>query len=146
MTCTATLLSISATMAQDQNLVLHYTFENVSGKSVPDASASGVTAKLMNQAAVEEMGKYHILNLGSGTGYLDMTATAGSVVKELTDFTVSAYYLVDEEASLSGNGHFLWCFSMSSANSANTSPYTAYRTYWQDSRRLPARSDLPADE
>lgn len=127
MTCTATLLSISATMAQDQNLVLHYTFENVSGKSVPDASASGVTAKLMNQAAVEEMGKYHILNLGSGTGYLDMTATAGSVVKELTDFTVSAYYLVDEEASLSGNGHFLWCFSMSSANSANASPYTAYR-------------------
>ena len=109
--CTAFLLMATNAMAQDENLVLHYTFDNVSGTSVSDASASGVTAKLVNQAKVEKMGKYNVLNLGTANGYLDMTSAAGAVVKGLSDFTVSVCYLVDDKASLSGNGHFLWCFS-----------------------------------
>ena len=125
--CTAFLLMATNAMAQNENLVLHYTFDNVSGTSVSDASASGVTAKLVNQAKVEKMGKYYVLNLGTANGYLDMTSAAGAVAKELSDFTVSAYYLVDKDASLSGNGYFLWSFSASSANSQTSGPYTAYR-------------------
>lgn len=125
--CTAFLLMATNAMAQNENLVLHYTFDNVSGTSVSDASASGVTAKLVNQAKVEKMGKYYVLNLGTANGYLDMTSAAGAVAKELSDFTVSAYYLVDKDASLSGNGYFFWSFSASSANSQTSGPYTAYR-------------------
>jgi hypothetical protein len=37
--CTAFLLMATNVMAQDENLVLHYTFDNVNGTSVSDASA-----------------------------------------------------------------------------------------------------------
>ncbi len=124
--CVASLLTVASVNAQE-NVVLRYTFDNVNGTSVPDASASGVTAKLMNSAKVEAMGKYNVLNLGASSGYLDMTSAAGAVVKELTDHTISAYYRVDAGASLSGNGYFLWAFSLSSANTANASAYSAYR-------------------
>ena len=125
--CTAFLLMATNAMAQDENLVLHYTFDNVNGTSVSDASASGVTAKLVNQAKVEKMGKYNVLNLGTANGYLDMTSAAGAVVKGLSDFTVSVCYLVDDKASLSGNGHFLWCFSTMAANTQTAGVFTAYR-------------------
>ncbi len=124
--CVASLLTVASVTAQD-NVVLRYTFDNVSGTSVPDASASGVTAKLMNSAKVETMGKYNVLNLGTSSGYLDMTAAAGTVVKDLTDYTVSVYYRVNTDASLGGAGYFLWAFSVSSANTANASAYSGYR-------------------
>ena len=79
--CTVFLFLAANAMAQDENLVLHYTFEDVSGTSVSDASASGVTAKLVNQAKVEKMGKYSVLNLGANNGYLDMTSAAGGIVR-----------------------------------------------------------------
>ncbi len=125
--CMAMLLLGSNAVAQDENLVLHYTFDNVSGTSVSDASASGVSAKLVSPAKVEKMGKYSVLNLGAGSGYLDMTSAAGAVVKNLSDFTVSAYYLVDSDASLSGNGYFLWCFSSVAANTQTSGVFSAYR-------------------
>ncbi len=124
--CVASLLTSASMTAQD-NVVLRYTFDDVTGTSVSDASPSGVTAKLMNSAKVEAMGKYHVLNLGTASGYLDMTSAAGKVVQELTDYSVSVYYRVDANASLSGNGYFLWAFSVSSANTADASAYSGYR-------------------
>lgn len=131
---TATLLSAIAMLAlcfpvqaQDENLLLHYSFEGATSTTVPDQSASGVTAQLKNQAKVVKMGRYHVLDLGNGSGYLDMTASAGALVRNLTDFTISVYYRVDADASLSGNGYFLWCFSQSAANTQTSAPYTAYR-------------------
>ena len=112
--------------AQTEHLKMRFNFENVSGTDVNDP-ISGVTAKLMNQAQVVEMGKRKVLDLGKGTGYLDMTRSAGEVVRNLTDFTVSVYYRVDANASLSGAGFFLWCFSQSAANTQTSAPYTAYR-------------------
>lgn len=73
------------------------------------------------------MGKYHVLNLGSGTGYLDMGITAGKIVSQLADFSISAYYYVEPSASLSGAGRFLWAFSALDANTQTDGPYTAYR-------------------
>ena len=112
--------------AQDEHLKMQFDFSNTSGTNVKDAT-SGITAKLMGQAQVVTMGQYHVLDLGNGTGYLDMTRSAGELVRSLGDFTVSVYYRVDAGASLSGAGHFLWCFSQSAANTQTASPYTAYR-------------------
>ena len=67
------------TLAQESDLLLHYDFSKISGSNVTDQSASGITARLMNNAKVEQMGKYHVLNLGTSNGYLDMTSNAGNI-------------------------------------------------------------------
>ncbi len=120
------VLTTMAAMAQNGHLRMQFNFENVDGKNVTDP-VSGVTAKLMNQAKVVEMGSSRALDLGNGTGYLDMTKSAGELVRDLADFTVSVCYRVDASASLSGAGYFLWCFSQSAANTQTASPYVAYR-------------------
>lgn len=120
-------LQFSTATAQDAKLVLHYDFEGVTGTTVPNQTSTQANAQLKNQASIEKMGKYHVLSLGNGTGYLDMTSSAGAQVKDLSDFTVSVYYRVDNNATLSGAGYFLWCFSQSPANTADASPYSGYR-------------------
>ncbi len=118
---------LSAEMALAQNhLKLQFNFDNVSGTRVTD-TVSGLTAQLMNQATVVNYGNRRVLDLGNGTGYLDMTKDAGSLLRNMGDFTVSVYYRVDNSASLSGAGFFLWSFSQSDANTQTTAPYTAYR-------------------
>lgn len=119
-------LMVFTSQAQVEHLKMQFDFSNTSGTDVTDTT-SGITAKLMGQATVMAMGQYHVLNLGNGTGYLDMTRSAGELVRSLEDFTVSVFYRVDADASLSGAGHFLWCFSQSAANTQTASPYTAYR-------------------
>ena len=114
------------TFAQNERLKLHFDFSDVSGTQVKD-NASGITAKTVGVAKVMKMGAYNVLDLGNNTGYLDMTAQAGQVVRSLEDFTVSVYYRVNDAASLSGAGHFLWCFSQSAANTQTSAPYAAYR-------------------
>ncbi len=126
MITTLLLFMIGITVSADENLKLHFDFSNVSGTQVTDV-ASSVKGKLMNQAKVIKMGDYNVLDLGNGTGYLDMTSSAGQQVRSLENFTISVYYRVDAAASLSGNGFFLWCFSQSAANTQTASPYTAYR-------------------
>ena len=96
--------------AQEDGLRLHFDFEQVNGTSVTDASTSGIIASLKNGAKVEEMGKYHVLNLGNQSGYLDLTEKTGALFKEMDSYTVSMYYRVDENASLSGAGFFLHRF------------------------------------
>lgn len=118
--------AVGNVQAQEENMVMQFDFTNVQGTTVVD-HVSGINAKVMNQAQVVPMGKYHVLDLGNGTGYLDMTQNAGKIVRSLEDFTVSVYYRVDEKASLSGAGYFLWCFSQSAANTQTSAPYTAYR-------------------
>lgn len=116
----------AAETADLQNLKMQFDFTNVSGTSVTDP-VSGITAKLVNNAKVTAMGKYHVLSLGSDNGYLDMTSKAGELVRNLQDFTVSVYYRVEETAVINGAGNFVWCFSQSAANTQYDAPYTAYR-------------------
>jgi hypothetical protein len=130
------LLSISAT-GQDDHLRMQFNFENVTGTSVVD-DISGITAKTVGVAKVVEMGKFHVLDLGKGMGYLNMTANAGKIVSELSDFTISVYYCVSSEASLSGNGYFLWAFSQLTANTETEGRYIGYRL---NSQRLAASAN-----
>ena len=94
-------MALVSSKAQDENLKMKFDFSNVSGTSVKD-DVSGITATVMSSAKVMNMGKYKVLDLGNGTGYLNMTAAAGKVFSQNDDFTISVYYRVDEAASLSG--------------------------------------------
>ena len=120
------LLACTGVIRAQENLKMQFNFENVQGDEVTDP-ISGVTAKLVNKAAIIEMGNRHVLDLGNGSGYLNMTKSTGEVVRNLTDYTVSVYYRVASKASLSGAGYFLWCFSQSAANTQTSAPYMAYR-------------------
>lgn len=125
--CFFAMLSVSVHAQNEDGLCLHYDFEGVEGTSVPDASGSNVTATLRNQAQVIEMGQYHVLNLGNGTGYLDMTSAAGEIFRTNDVYTISMYYRVDETATLDGTGFFLWNFSTSAGCDATNGKYSAYR-------------------
>lgn len=122
-----TLLATTMLAANAQELRLHYDFSSVDGTTVTDNSASDINATLRGSAKVETMGKYKVLNLGKSSGYLDLTQAAGRVFASLSDYTISVYYRVDADASLSGNGYFLWAFSTSSACTADAGKYSAYR-------------------
>lgn len=119
----STLLRVGA---QEESLKMNLNFENTSGTVVTDAS-SGIKLKIASPAKVITMGKYHVLDLGNGSGYLDLTAESGKLFASCADHTISTYYRVDESASLSGAGYFLWSFSTLAANSASAGKYSAYR-------------------
>ena len=110
-----------------QGLVLHYDFQTAGGTTVPDKSTSGIDATLRNGAAIDVMGDWALLDLGQSGGFLDMTAKAGALFRTLDSYTLSMYYRVNKATSLSGNGHFLWAFSTTVANSATSGKYSAYR-------------------
>ena len=112
--------------AQSENVKMRFDFKNVSGTSVTD-NTSGITARLNGSAKVTPMGEYHVLDLGNNSGYLNLTAEAGKVFAACDNYTISLYYRVNEEASLSGNGYFLWAFSTSEACTSNGGVYSAYR-------------------
>ena len=112
--------------AQDENLIMRFDFNNVSGNNVTD-DVSGITAKVKNSASIMEMGEYKVLDLGNNNGYLDMTEDAGKLLAKTGAYTISVYYYVDEKASLSGNGYFLWAFSTLEGCSSSAGNYMAYR-------------------
>ena len=121
-------LAATTVRAQETHLCLHLDFANASGKNVSDTeTGSGVTAKVVSPAKFDRIGDYGIVDLGNGAGYVDLTRVTGSIVRDLEDFTLSLYYRVDEAASLTGAGYFLWSFSQMSANGADSGPYSAYR-------------------
>lgn len=119
-------LSLAA-QAQDSGLVLHYDFENVSGTSVPDRSATGATATLKNEASILEFGTHHVLSLGDGTGYLDMGTSAGTVFRQNNTFAISTYYYIAPDYIINGNGYFLWAFSTQEACTQTAGKYHTYR-------------------
>lgn len=110
-----------------QGLVLHYDFASVNGSTVSDKSDSGIDATLRNGATIDVLGDWALLDLGQSSGFLDMSAKAGALFRTLDNYTLSMYYRVNKATSLSGNGHFLWAFSTTVANSATSGKYSAYR-------------------
>ncbi len=110
-----------------EGMLLHYSFDNFNGTTVIDDSGYGIDGQLKNNATIEEMGTYHVLNLGNSNGYLDMGANAGTSFISSDNYSISVYYFVKEDASLDGNGYFLWSFATSSTTSSSDGKYSAYR-------------------
>lgn len=123
----ALLMAVAVRLsAQESNMKMRFDFTNVSGKNVTD-DISGITAGMVNSAKVVDMGQYKVLSLGTGSDYLDMTAAAGKLFAGMDNYSISMYYRIDDEASLSGNGYFLWAFSTLAACTSTGGVYSAYR-------------------
>jgi hypothetical protein len=123
-------LAVNAYKASALGLKIRYTFDDVNGNTVTNSAEKGdgkYNGILYNDASVITMGKYKVLSLGNGTGYLDMTSDAGYIFPTASNYTVSAYYRVDKNASLSGNGYFLWTFSSQELNTSTTGQYFFYQ-------------------
>lgn len=102
------------------DLLVKYDFSTVSEDSViTDAAEKHFTGVVRKSARVQSMGttnKFNIVNLGDSIGYFDMGTEIGKVLYGLSDYTMSAFYRIDETyTDLAKNGNFLWNFS----NSAN---------------------------
>ena len=124
--CSLMMPSMMSGQSSD-GLSVHYSFNESSGSTVTDDSGNGNTGLLKNNATIEQMGTYKVLNLGTNNGYLDMGSGTGSSFASTDSYSISVYYLVDSSASLDGNGYFLWSFSTSSATGASDGKYSAYR-------------------
>jgi hypothetical protein len=113
--------------ASQLGLKIHYTFTDVNGNIVTNDGDPLYNGTLYNEAQVLPMGKYKVLSLGNGTGYLDMGSAAGNIISSMDNYTISAYYRIDKGASLSGTGHFLWAFSVLDVNTSTSGPYIYYQ-------------------
>ena len=116
-----TLFSL-ATVAQE-NLILHYDFKGDQGIVVRDKSASHFDGTLKGSASVENGTVY----LGNEDGYIDMGEAIGKKLQQLRQFTIAVRYKVDSEASLKGQGYFLWAFSTLELNTQTEGRYHAYK-------------------
>lgn len=124
---TTLLLTTTTTQTHADQLKLHIDFQNTNGTTVTDATNSGITCTLKNEATVTQLGNINVLNLGNGTGYLDLTAATGTLFASLDTFTISMYYYVDTDATITQAGNFLWSFSTSTACTSTAGKYSAYR-------------------
>ena len=111
------------------DLVLKHDFSTVNERTVTDKAEKQFAATLMNEATVRtigtaESGTFNVLDLGNGTGYLDLGAEVGKVMYHLEDYTLSAYYRIDSEyTELGNNGNFIWTFSNTADAMANPIGY-----------------------
>jgi len=120
------LLVATLNVQAEDNVVMKFDFTNTSGKNVTD-DISGITATMKGSAKVEEMGAYNVLNLGTSSGYLDLTASAGEKIATLSNFSISCYYFIPETSAITGAGNFLWSFSDNTACAKTSGIYHAYR-------------------
>lgn len=139
---TATLVRNGKTLTKDFNisvkaatanpftndLVVHFDFSQVDGTIITDKAEQQLKGTLMNEAAINTLqtdeGNINVLNLGNGTGYLDMGARTGQILYNIEDYTFSAYFNIDEEyGELNNAGNFLWVFSNSENQASSASPY-----------------------
>lgn len=81
---------------------------------------------LRNEAKIDEANPA-ILHLGGNSGYYDLTAKTGALIRELHDFSVSVWFRVSSGNQLDGYGHFLFAFSALAENGAHEGPYMAMR-------------------
>ena len=99
------------------DLLVKYDFSSVVDSTVTDAAEQHLKGVLRNNASVKSIGstvKYNVLNLGDSIGYFDMGPEIGKLMYNLTDYTLGAYFRIDESYNhMKPNGNFLWNFSNS---------------------------------
>jgi hypothetical protein len=111
------------------DLLVNYDFTNVAGSVVTDVAEKALTGTMMNEASIrvigtDESGKINVLDLGNGTGYFDMGEEVGQILVGLDNYTVGAFFRVDEDYDgLDQNGNFLWNFSNSADILTNPTGY-----------------------
>lgn len=100
------------------DLIAKYDFSQVSGNVVTDAAEQHFEGQLKSDASVATIGtttSYNVLRLGNSDGYFDLGEDLGMLIYKLHDYTISAYYRIDDDYSAIGtNGNYLWNFSNTS--------------------------------
>ncbi|MFA5044379.1 MAG: LamG domain-containing protein [Paludibacter sp.] len=92
--------------------------------TVKDEFDSAYVATVMNDAKIKTIGasgskQFNVLDLGNGTGYLDMGTAIGEQIYSLNNYTMSAYFRIAADyTDLNTNGNFIWSFA-NSADVAN---------------------------
>ncbi|MFT4072935.1 MAG: hypothetical protein QM654_13550, partial [Dysgonamonadaceae bacterium] len=111
------------------NLLVKYDFSQVSGTTVTDVAEKQFRGELKEDASIAKIGtttEYKVLSLGDSIGYFDMGEDVGKILYNLQDFTIGAYYRIDQDyddSKLSANGNFLWSFSNATDILTNASGY-----------------------
>ena len=116
----ATVIAKPGTAFTSDNLV-KFDFATVSDSIVTDAAEKHFTGTLKQGAKIAtigttQTGMYKVLNLGDSIGYFDMGENVGKIMYNLTDYTIGAYYRINENypsTELAKNGNFIWNFSNS---------------------------------
>lgn len=113
----------------NNDLLVKHDFSNYSYPDtvVFDAAEKQFKATLMNDANINTMGTtktYKVLNLGDSIGYLDLGPEIGKLMYNLDDYTMSAYYRVENDTTvLRGAGNFIWTFSNTDNAMSNRTGY-----------------------
>jgi hypothetical protein len=116
---------------KDPTLVVHYIFDGAADGVVTDASGGGHDATLTRGASVRKFGRFDVMDLGDGDGYLDMGAGMGQVIRQLEDYSIATFLRVDTAARVRGYGNFVWVFSTLASCGATSGEYVAYRVNQQ---------------
>lgn len=120
-------LFCSITIAFAQKPVLHYDFKASKNTVVVNKANKKMNGELKGSAKLVKEGKVTVVDLGNDGGYIDMGKEIGVLMKNAEAFTVAVKYFVREEASLKGNGYFLWAFSTMEQNTKTEGRYHAYK-------------------
>ena len=110
-----------------QKPVLHYDFKSTKGAVVVNKANKNMNGELKGSAKIRKEGKSVVADLGNDGGYIDMGKEIGVMMKNAKAFTIAVKYLVREDASLKGNGYFLWAFSTMEQNTKTEGRYHAYK-------------------
>ena len=102
-------------------------FQAADNNQIIDLTGNDFKAELKNSANIQKMGSYHVIDLGTANGYVDLGAQTGSVLSQMDDFSVSVYYFIRSASSIIGSGNFLWTFSTQETCDQTTGKYIAYR-------------------
>ncbi|MBN2165462.1 MAG: hypothetical protein JW717_04225 [Marinilabiliaceae bacterium] len=102
-----------------------FTFEDIAyqdGKINVTSTSNGTNPKsytgtLEGGSSIRTIGEstsYKVLDLGDQNGYFDMGDSIGKMIYQVPDFTMTCYYMVENEATnIAANGNWLWNFSNS---------------------------------
>jgi hypothetical protein len=125
-TVTVKSFSVAAAQLAEWNFAGDLISETNGVVTVKDVQ-SGFTGIVKNDARIRTIGtstQYNVLDLGNGTGYFDMGAEIGKAIYSLNDYTMMAYFRVDDTyTNLGSNGNFIWTFSNSDKSDVDQNGY-----------------------
>ena len=109
----------------DEHIIIRFDFSQMNGSKVVDISSNGFEATLYNSAKVvtigtDQTGIYNVLDLGSVHGLMNIGEEAGEKFCQLNDYSVGAFFRIDNDHEFGEGGSPLFSFSNSLyANSGN---------------------------
>ncbi len=113
-------------------ILVQYNFESANvvaeNGEVKINDGTGVySATLKNDAKIRTIGEtaqYNVVDLGAGTGYVDLGTEIGPAIYALNDYTMSCYFYINEAyTNLNANGNFIWTFSNSADSPTDRNGY-----------------------